>query len=67
MYTTDLLTIRINICYINLERRKNTMKNGKLNLKAMSRFEHELLPISAISDDTFFDILSASECLRFMI
>ena len=43
------------------------MKNGKLKLNVLSRFEHEQFPISAISDDTFFDMLSASECLRFIM
>ena len=44
------------------------MKNGKLYMNTLSWSEHEQFPaISTISDDTFFDMLSASECLRFIM
>jgi len=40
---------------------------GKLNLNVLSYFEHRELPIGTISDDRYFAVLSASECLRFKI
>ena len=40
---------------------------GKLNMNVLSQSEHEQLPIIDICDDSFFAMLSASECLRFNI
>ena len=43
------------------------MNLGKFNFNTLSYLKHEQLPIGTISDDRYFAVLSASECLRFKI
>ena len=41
------------------------MNLRKFNFNTLSYLKHEQLPVGRISDDSIFDVLSASECLRF--
>jgi hypothetical protein len=41
--------------------------SGKLNMNILSKLEQEQFTVIDICDDRYFNVLSASECLRFDI
>jgi len=41
------------------------MKTVMFNLNTLPYLKHEQLPVDRISDDSIFDVLSVSECLKF--
>ncbi len=43
------------------------MKSGNMNFNVKFYLKHEQLPVIEVDDDRLFDMLSASECLRFPV
>jgi len=64
-YTTVILTILKNICYINLGGDKSTM-NAEMFIRNALSWQKRLQTSIGTNSDRYFDVLSASECLRFM-
>lgn len=64
-YTTVILTILKNICYINLGGDKTTMNAEMFIMNGLS-WQKRLQASIGTNSDRYFDVLSASECFRFI-